>query len=218
MARIFGGTVGERKPSAGYTSVVAKIVNQFGRRGGRGMRPWLLLPKVLAVIAYMGVLASILVMWAASGWASLEKADPRRIWLIEQTATLVRWVLVPSLLAAIALGAGLFLQHPGPFLRMRWVRVKLITLAVLIPAAHLYLSSRLGLLREAYHAGIANDSAAGQFTVGMAVALAGSAAVVILGRLKPRLGQNWARTATTMPTSAASAAAWPTNPSARRCG
>lgn len=194
MPRIYGTAIGERKPIAGYTAVVAEIVNQFGRRGGRGLRPWLLLPKVLAVGVYMGVLASILVIWATSGWTSLDKADPRRIWLIEQTGTLVRWVLVPSLLAAIIPGAGLLLQHPGTFLRLRWMQVKLAGLLVLTPVAHLFLSSRLGMLREAFHSGIANDAAARQFTVGLAIALAGFALIMVLGRLKPRLGQNWART------------------------
>jgi hypothetical protein len=169
--------------------VSSEIVNQHGRRGGRGIRPWILLPKVIAVGLYIGGLASALMIWITSDFAAMGKSDPGRLVVINQVAHLVEYLVVPSLLLALITGALLLLQHPRELIRMRWLQVKLLGLAALIPSAHLYCSSRLGLLRDAFNSGQANDAAATQFTWGLSLALAGSLLIVILGRLKPRLGK-----------------------------
>lgn len=169
------------------------LPNRYGRRPGRGWRPWLLLPKVMAVQLYIGGLAAAITVWFGSGFSGLDKADPQRLWTINVVSRLMVWLVVPALLLALALGAGLFLQHPRQFIRMRWLLVKLASLAVLIPSAHLFLSSRLALLREAFMHQATDDRAASQFGWGLVAVLIGSLWVVVLGRLKPRLGQNWAR-------------------------
>lgn len=167
--------------------------NRWGRRQSRGFRPFLLIPKVIAVGLYLGGLAAALVFWLTSGLSSLPAADPRRLYILTQTGKLFEYLIVPALLCILALSVGLFLQHPRQFIRMRWLLVKLASLLILIPSAHLYLSSRLHLLRAAYESGTANEAAAGQFTMGLLLTLAGSIWIIVLGRLKPRLGQNWAR-------------------------
>lgn len=86
------------------------------------------------------------------------------------------------------LGVALLMQHPRQFLRLRWLMVKLIALAGLIPAAHLWSSTRLHLLRLG-----AGPDVARQFFWGLVVIFIASSGIVILARLKPRLGQNWAR-------------------------
>lgn len=166
-------------------------VNRFGRKPGRGLRPWLLLPKLICVGLYLGSLAGVLVLILPGGFSALPADDAQRIWTIENISNLVVYLTIPALVGALLLGAGLFGQHPRVFIRMRWVRVKLFLLAVLIPSAHLASSSRLARLREEYHLGIADSSAAKQFAWLMALALAGSILIVVLGRLKPRLGQDW---------------------------
>jgi uncharacterized membrane protein len=168
-------------------------INRFGRRGGRGIRPWFLLPKVIAVGLYLGGLAAALVIWLAAGFSALDAADPQRLRLIGQMRLLMLVLVVPALLAVLVLGLLLLLQHPRQLIRMRWIIVKLGSVAVVITGGHLFVSSRLRMLREAYRAGVADDSAALQFALGLAVVLAGSIWIIILGRLKPRLGQNWAR-------------------------
>lgn len=201
--------------------------NRFGRRGGRGWRPWLLLPKVIAVGIYIGALASACVIWHSADFESLDAADPRRGWMIAQMRLLMVYLAVPALLAAMLLGIGLLMQMPRVLLRLRWLQVKLILLAVVIPTAHLFVSSRLRLVREALAQGRTDDVAAAQFGVGLILTLLGSILIVILARLKPRLGQNWARAytadaasiiSTSRPTSTRIAPPSPTCPSATRRG
>jgi len=103
---------------------------------------------------------------------------------------LIRWLVVPALLVAILFGVLLFLQHPRPFIRMRWLKVKLAVLLVVTPAAHFFLFSRLTILRAAEARGIADDLAADQVTFGLTAALLGYVLILVLGRLKPRLGQS----------------------------
>lgn len=167
--------------------------NRFGRRPGRGIRPLLLLPKVVAVCIYVGALAGASVLWFTFHFSSLEPADPHRLLFLKQVSLLIRFVAVPALLAAVCFGVALLLQHPRQFLRMRWLRVKLISILIFIPSAHLFLSSRMALLRDAFSRGVAHDSAARQFGLGLLAAVTVSIWIVVLGRLKPRLGQNWAR-------------------------
>jgi uncharacterized membrane protein len=158
--------------------------NKFGRRPGRGIRPWLLLPKVLCVAVYLGSLASTLAIWLPTDFTP-PLSEPV-LTTVRHASLLIRFVAVPALLLAIAFGVGLLLQHPREFLRMRWLRLKLALVVVTIPAAHLYLSTRLTLLR-------ADDAQAAiharRFALGLGATLAASAAIVVLARLKPRLGQ-----------------------------
>jgi len=173
---------------------MSEYANRFGRRGGRGIRPWLLVPKVIAVCIYIGSLASATAIWLASDFPALAPNDPHRLWVMNLVGRLVMYLVVPALLAAMAFGVALFLQHPRQFIRMRWLIVKLISLAILIPSAHAACSSRLAILRRAFEQSTADDAAAWQLAAGLLITLAASIWIVILGRLKPRLGQNWART------------------------
>ena len=168
--------------------------NQHGRRPTRGIRPWLFIPKLVSVAVFIGSLAAANFIWFTSRWTELDQADPRRLWTVNLIGDMMRLLTVPALLLAIAFGIALLLQHPRTFLRLRWVRFKLACLLVIIPASHFFLSSRLALLRSA--AGSAHDgtAAATQFGLGLIVALISFVGIVVTARLKPRLGQNWART------------------------
>ncbi|HEY7087424.1 MAG TPA: hypothetical protein VH518_04995 [Tepidisphaeraceae bacterium] len=178
--------------------VQPEIVNIYGRKGGRGIRPWLLLPKVIAVAIYVGGLTGVLGLWLASDFTSLELNDPRRALVLDQVSRLMVFLVVPALLVAIIFGIALLLQHPKQLLRMRWLQVKLIGLAILIPSSHFYCRARFTLLRQATDH-TQSDEWARQLTLGLLVALLGSICVVILGRLKPRLGQNPARAGSPLP-------------------
>lgn len=156
------------------------------------MRPWLLIPKVIAFTLYVGGLAAVLGLWLASDFASLDLHDPRRQFVLAQVRSLMIFLVVPALLLAIALGIGLLMQFPRQLLRMRWMQVKLVSLFILVPLAHLYCESRFVALRRVTEQA-ASDQYAAQFTVGLLAVLVGSIWIVVLGRLKPRFGQNIAK-------------------------
>jgi uncharacterized membrane protein len=165
------------------------VVNKFGRKGGRGIRPWLLLPKVIAFCVYLGGLTTVLVLWVASDFKSLDLGDPRRKLILDQVSRLMVFLVVPALLVTIILGVSLMMQYPKQFLRTRWLRVKLISLAIIVPASHFYCETRFVRLRTVAD-DATSDGLATQLTIGFVAALIGSAWVVILGRLKPRLGKS----------------------------
>jgi len=167
--------------------------NQYGRKESRGYRPFLLIPKVIFVALYLGSLAAILAIWLASDFPSLAASDPRRLMLLDQISLLIMYLHIPLLLGALAFGAALFLQHPRVFLRLRWLQVKLLCLLILIPASHFFLASRFARLEDPSADRARAATAATQFTVGLAITLAASIWIIILGRLKPHLGQNWAK-------------------------
>lgn len=168
-------------------------VNVYGRKPGRGLRPWLLIPKVVAVAVYFGGLSACLLIYFADQalMPAGVGASPRLV--IEQVSLLFRFLVVPAVLVAAVFGAMLFMQHPAIFIRLRWLQVKLALLALGVPASHLYVSSRLAAVREALHAGHDPQQAYRQLTGGLIVLLLGSLGVIVLGRQKPTLGQNWAR-------------------------
>ncbi len=184
--------------------------NKHGRKPGRGIRPWLLMPKVLAVAIYFGSAATATVLWfrqsiiadnerEAPAATSLEiakaehAADRRMLDLIDQLSFLFRFVIVPALLVAMLFGILLLLQHPRVLSKMRWWRVKMVSLAVFIPVMHFFMSSRLETLRDVYMKGGETDALQTQLSVGLIVTLLCSAWFIFLGRHKPRLGQNLAK-------------------------
>jgi len=150
--------------------------NTFGRRPGRGIRPWLLVPKLLAVTIYFGGLVTTLFLWATSSAISLE--------LIAHTSRMFIFLIVPALLVAIGLGIALAMQNGAVLLKRRWLRAKLIILAIMIPTAHLYLSNKLASVRDD------PQHPRSGFIAGLLLTIAASAIVIILARLKPRLRQN----------------------------
>src|SRR5580765_4569297 len=84
--------------------LIMSIENRYGRKGGRGIRPWLLIPKIIAVIVYVGGLAS--------DFTSLDLADPRRQLVLHQVSRLMVFLVVPALLLALVMGFALLMQFP----------------------------------------------------------------------------------------------------------
>jgi hypothetical protein len=171
--------------------MVQEYRNVHGRRGGRGSRPWLLLPKVLCIGLYLGCVASLSLLWWTTNVTDLGELAV----MVGITRRLFVGLAVPALLIAATLGVGLFMQMPGQFLRLRWWQVKMLSLAVGVPVAHLWVSGKLRAVRDAIiqSAPMATTSAAAQqFRIALLLLLAGSVWVIVLGRHKPRLGQNLA--------------------------
>jgi len=158
------------------------VVNRYGRRGGRGFRPWLLLPKVIAVGAWVGGLAAVMVLLK-----QMDQPEADRATLLHGIEAIERWVLTPALTAATLLGIALLLQHPGIFLRTRWVQLKLLLIfGVLAPLW------RVAEWRMQGWGDADSPIAADELSLvrGLVVAaLAVTAVIVVVGRHKPRLGQ-----------------------------
>ena len=150
------------------------VVNVHGRKWGRGLRPFVLVPKVLAVGGLFGGAVAVGVLWARGE--------------VEPAAAVVRWVVIPATIVASVCGAALMvLAGAGVMWRQRWLRVKLALLAVGVPATHVWLASQVHATRAG------RPGAAGWGAAGLGVVIAGVVVVVVLGRVKPRLGQDWGR-------------------------
>jgi hypothetical protein len=171
------------------TQTTQPILTLPSRRAGRGVRAWLLIPKVIAVAIYVGGLAAVLGVWIFSDFASIPLDDPRHELVLRIVSRLMVFVVVAALLLAIALGAALFLQHPRLFLRARWFQVKAGLIAIVVPVSHFYCRWCFTQLAHVTDAA-ANAALARQLTAGLTFALLGSILIVIIGRLKPRFGQN----------------------------
>jgi len=159
-----------------------------GRHPGRGIRPWLLIPKVLAVAALFGGFLSASVILHTSN----PKTPEQWTQLIETVSHLFIRLIVPAVLSVIVLGLALLLQHPRVFLMRRWVQVKLLLLLVALPPLHLTARGLLHQARLALEDGQLDRTAQllGRFTLAVDIAVVAVAVVVFIGRHKPRLGQH----------------------------
>lgn len=171
------------------------VRNIHGRRPGRGARPYLIVVKILAVTAFVGGLATVLlaVLWTA------EPTDVAA-WR-DQTGLIGRIytrVIIPGSTVAILTGVLLAASIWRVMVRMRWFVAKMLLIAAAMPSLHLFLRSRAAALHEVLAAAVPDLARAGQLRqelfVGTAAALFVAVAAIVLGRVKPRLGQDYGRT------------------------
>jgi len=167
-------------------------VNRYGRKGGRGVRPVLLMIKLVGVMAWFGaLLATTVFCFVAAPTTRDDWAE-----MLDVIHVNMVYVGVPGLIVALVAGALLLWHHGMVLWRMRWLKTKLAILAVAIPVLHLSLSSLLRSIR-ADLLYMEPDGPGGRwelFRIGLIVAIVVFLAVIMLGRIKPRLGQNYART------------------------
>jgi len=167
--------------------------NIHGRRWGRGARPWLLMLKIVGVGVFLGGLVSVLVVQLATptpdtpqGWV-LQAALIRRAFVL---------VIVPGLVTALCAGSMLAVTLLGVFLRVRWFQAKLLVVAAAAPALHVFMRGRSAALRAALDSPPDLEAACrirSQLLAGTVAAIAFTLVVMWLGRVKPRLGQDYAR-------------------------
>ncbi len=168
---------------------MADYVNQHGRKWGRGGRPWLLIPKVLGAAAYFGgVLAALVIACTTQP----ETADQVQT-LGGALSVIFLYAAVPGLVVAIVCGAGLLWMHGRPLLRMRWIWAKVIVVALTVPPLHLWMSMMVRHLRlwDPAADSLPASSALAQIRIGLIITLVLAAAIIWLGRHKPRLGQSY---------------------------
>jgi uncharacterized membrane protein len=167
--------------------------NIHGRRFGRGLRPWLLIPKVLFVAVFFGGLVSLLALGFLQPAPATLAEWAAQVALIRRA---YRSVIVPALAGSMISGIALTIVHGGVLLRMRWLQAKLALIILLVPTFHLFMTGRSLALQSAVDRG---DFAAAallreQLFRWTVATLLFALALILLGRLKPRLGQNYART------------------------
>lgn len=156
---------------------MAAYKNIHGRKWGRGLRPWLLIPKYFAVAILVGGLFALGVLAIASTFATTE-AQSRGNWMLVRSV--FRYQVIPAAAAAVVLGVLLLMQHRREFLRMRWMRTKLALIIIAVPLMHFWLRSKV----------IASSSQA-ELLPAILTALALFALIAVIGRLKPRLWQRY---------------------------
>lgn len=167
-------------------------VNIHGRRWGRGPRPILLVCKWVFIIAMAGGLASLAVVILPTdapatpeGW-SRESDVLRRMFLC---------LIIPGGAGAGLCGVLLAAPIWRPLLPSRWFRLKILLLAAGMPMLHLHMRGQMRLMQAALGGEPADLAGAAAARCGMLpVAVAGLGlllAVLILGRVKPRLGRTW---------------------------
>lgn len=174
-------------------SATPEYQNIYGRKWGRGWRPYLLIPKFIFVACFLGGLITLLVLGFLGSTPKTSAEWAREAEFIRGA---YGKVIVPALIATLVAGAVLASAHLRVFLRMRWLQVKLGLIVVCVPALHLFMSGRSAALRHAVaHGHLASARAIRQQLFhGTLVTLAFALVVVLLGRLKPRLGQKYGRT------------------------
>lgn len=158
------------------------------RRGGRGSRPAWLAAKLLGLAGFLG---GLLALGVLARFGPLP-ADVEG-WRILRSALRVTFfpTVFLGLVVVVAAGLALFLQMPRRFLAMRWFRLKAALLLLLLPVFHFTGRGRLEAFDAALEAGRLDALAApwrGAGTTFLA-AFAAFAAIALIGRIKPRLGE-----------------------------
>ena len=170
--------------------------NIYGRRGGRGIRPYLLVAKTVFVAAFIGGLVSVLVLVLLPPLPATDEA--RRLYA-DALHRAYAWVVIPSLVGAMMCGLALLASFWRVAIRLRWLQVKGLLLVVCVPLLHSFMRHRSQTLQEM----LAADQPDGQvlatyrdqILAGTIVVLAFGILTAVLGRVKPRLGQRYAVTA-----------------------
>lgn len=159
--------------------------NQFGRKPGRGWRPWLLIPKSLAVSLLLGGLVASAVYFRQIRLPETAEPTMRDVRRLAILRTIILCTVVPGSTAAVVLGSLLSLMHGRTFLRLRWWQIKTPLAILTMAAAHLWMASRLESLAEAWNHGQAAVHLQNQFAGGFVVIGILTILLIWLGRHKP---------------------------------
>jgi len=168
--------------------------NIYGRRWGRGVRPYLLMVKLVCVSAFLGGLMMVLALGVWYRRSGSPDGGPGFVWM---TATAYRFVIVPGATGAVTMGVLLLASIWRVLIRMRWFVAKACLVIVGMPTLHLVMSSRVDQLERAVRGGTepaVRVALEGRILLGTAAALVLGLVIAWLGRIKPRLGQDFGRT------------------------
>ena len=171
------------------------------------MRPFLLIPKIISICAIWGVLAAcaLLILCApesAHRSATGYLTDTHQ--LLTQLSHLNNILIIPALILANIFGLLLFLDEPRIFIRLRWLQAKMLLILLAYPPLFAFLHAKLFDVRSLIATALNNNSAEQTVSrlqhdlqiinLSIFTALILTTLIIILGRHKPKLGQNWAKT------------------------
>jgi len=175
----------------------ARYQNVHGRRWGRGARPYLLMAKIVFVAVFVGGLISLLTLVLIS---PLPATDEGRHIFADALHRAYAWLIVPSLAGAMIMGVALSASFWRAAVRMRWLQVKALLIVVCVPMLHVFMRKRSLTLQSLARADGTDTQVLAnlrdEILIGTAAVLVFAVLVVLLGRLKPRLGQRYGRART----------------------
>lgn len=140
------------------------------------------MPKLICVCVALGALVTGLVLWVTA-------PVPQREDLLEVEHRIFASVMVPAICGAMFFGLLLLLQHPRVFIRLRWLQIKLAVVAIFLPVVHVGVTTQFAALINPDN----KDDNAATLVTWLGIAVITQLLLIILGRQKPRLGQNWAK-------------------------
>ncbi len=168
--------------------------NIHGRHAGRGARPYLLIVKTILVAALIGGLISLLTLILLP---SMPVSDEGRRTYADALHRAYIWIIIPSLVGSMVMGLCLLACTGKPLLRMRWLQLKVLLIAVCVPLLHSFIRSRSQALQSLLATDGADLRALAdlhtQILWGTVAALLFAVITAMLGRIKPRLGQRYGR-------------------------
>lgn len=162
--------------------------NQHGRKFGRGLRPYFLLPKIVGIALLVGGMASVCVLLL-----DLPREAPLLHEQLERIAHLYQCVIIPGASVATAAGVALLWMHGKALWALRWMKAKVILAALTIPLLHV-LSHHWLEQAEEYAEEAQAALALGAAHKLLLLTLGGLVAMLLLiwlGRHKPRLGEKF---------------------------
>jgi uncharacterized membrane protein len=177
------------------TNTPQEYENIHGRRQGRGIRPYLLIVKLFAIAVCVGTLTAVLALVFLHG-----RPTDGRVWEFELSILGRAYLLlvIPSIAVTLLMGVLLWSTHAKAFLRMRWLQAKLVLVLLCLPTLHLLMRHWMHRLGELVPPDAVNESATlairAKLVGGSAAALSVAVLLIILGRIKPRLGQDYGKT------------------------
>lgn len=145
---------------------------------------------MLCLAIFVGAYVAATVLWF---YYRLGYSDGA-VWPVRAVSLVFRGVIIPSLIATLLFGLLLFAQHPKVFITRRWLQAKLVIAVALIGthtiARGTFQSIKAVVLDASWPGDTAEiEAKCARFSVCLILGLIGAVLLVLLGRLKPRLGQ-----------------------------
>lgn len=170
-----------------------KHINIHGRRWGRGLRPYLIIVKLVCVSGFLGGLTALLALvFLGPPPEDARHWQEMALWIHRAYVRLI----LPSLWGAMFTGILLLIPIWKYIVRMRWFVLKLVIIASFALPMHLLMRACTLILQGEVAEPIDLTKAArtlDMLYIGTGMTLLFGLVLLVLGRIKPRLGQVYGR-------------------------
>jgi len=164
-----------------------------GRSFRRGTRSYFLVSKIIGITMFLGGSITMFVQIRLHPDLTNLENSMNQAELLKQTFD---YVIIPGVIIAVISGILLIVPIFKPITRMRWFQLKAILLILEIPTLHIYMRSQLQALHHKIYKEydlLEAQLILSQLFIGLAVAVIFAVVLICLGRIKPRLGQQYGR-------------------------